>query len=438
MKIVQLTPGSGDNFYCENCLRDNLLVQALRRVGHEAIILPMYLLPKLEETGKGNKAPVFFGGINVYLEQKFKFFRKNRGWLDRWLNARWLLNGAARMAGMTDSAELAETTLSMLRGEEGRQAKELDKLIDWLVSEQGCDVVCLNNALLMGVARRIRREVKAPVVCLLQDEDEFLEDLPEPLHGQCRREMIERGKEIDRFVAVSHYYQQTMQDYLELDGRQVTCIYNGLLVDEYQPSAAPPPTPTIGFLARMYPKKGLDLLAEAFVKLKQNDKLSAARLRLAGGRMSCDKSYVEGIRNKLEGAGVIDDVEFLPSFEREERLAFLQSLTVLSVPSRRGESSGFNTLEALACGVPVVQPATGVFPETLALCGGGVLIEEPVTAEKLAEALEPLLLDGRRARQLGMQGRKGVLEKFNIADTARNMILVFEQAITNYKPGFPR
>ncbi|MCP4697952.1 MAG: glycosyltransferase family 4 protein, partial [Gammaproteobacteria bacterium] len=305
MKIIQLTPGSGDNFYCENCLRDNLLVQALRRQRHEAIILPMYLLPKLEETGKGNTAPVFFGGINVYLQQKFKVFRKSPGWLDRLLNSRWLLNGAARMAGMTDSEELAETTLSMLRGEEGRQAKELDKLIEWLVSEEQPDVVCLSNALLMGVARRIRQEVKAPVVCLLQDEDEFLEDLPEPLHGQCRQEMIERGKEIDRFVAVSRYYEQKMQAYLELDQQQVTCIYNGLLIDAYQPSAAPPPTPTIGFLARMYPKKGLEILAEAFVKLKRNEKLSAARLKLAGGKLSCDKSYVEGIRNKLAAAGVI-------------------------------------------------------------------------------------------------------------------------------------
>ena len=433
MKIIQLTPGSGDNFYCENCLRDNLLVQALRRQGQEAIIVPMYLPPKLEETGKGNTAPVFFGGINVYLEQKFKFFRQNRGWLDRWLNSRRLLNRAARMAGMTDSEELAETTLSMLRGEEGRQSKELDKLIDWLGSEERPDVVCLSNALLMGVARRIRQEVKAPVVCLLQDEDEFLEDLPEPLQGQCRREMIERGKEIDRFVAVSHYYQQKMQAYLELDQHQITCIYNGLSVDEYQPSATPPPTPTIGFLARMYPKKGLDLLAEAFVKLKQNDKLSAARLRLAGGRLSCDKSYVEGIRNKLEAAGVIEDVEFLPGFEREERLAFLRSLSVLSVPSRRGESCGFNTLEAMACGVPVVQPATGVFPEMLAMCRGGVLIDEPVTAAKLTMALEPLLLDGPRARQLGMQGRKGVLEKFNLDHSARKMLEVFEQALATYK-----
>ncbi|MCP4708129.1 MAG: glycosyltransferase family 4 protein, partial [Planctomycetes bacterium] len=123
----------------------------------------------------------------------------------------------------------------------------------------------------------------------------------------------------------------------------------------------------------------------------------------------------------------------LPSFEREERLAFLQSLSVLSVPSRRGESCGFNTLEAMACGVPVVQPATGVFPEMLEMCGGGVLIDEPVTAEKLARSMEPLLLDKQQARQLGLQGREAVLEKFNIEHTARNMAEVFEQAITTYK-----
>ncbi|MCK5114935.1 MAG: hypothetical protein KAR11_09265 [Phycisphaerae bacterium] len=52
MKIIQLTPGSGDNFYCENCLRDNFIVKALRQLGHDAVLVPLYLPPQLTETGR--------------------------------------------------------------------------------------------------------------------------------------------------------------------------------------------------------------------------------------------------------------------------------------------------------------------------------------------------------------------------------------------------
>jgi len=130
MRIVQITPGSGDNFYCENCMRDNMLVRALGRLGHDAMLVPLYLPPQLEETGKDRSVPIFFGGINVYLQQKFSLFRKTPRWIDRLFDAPFFLNWAARKAGMTSAKELGETMLSMLEGEEGRQVKELDRLTD--------------------------------------------------------------------------------------------------------------------------------------------------------------------------------------------------------------------------------------------------------------------------------------------------------------------
>ena len=79
-------------------------------------------------------------------------------------------------------------------------------------------------------------------------------------------------------------------------------------------------------------------------------------------------------------------------------------------------------------GVPVVEPAIGCFPETIAMTGGGVLYE-PNTAERLAEVLEPLLSDSQAARKLGAEGRAGMFKVFDIAQTADRMLNVYEQVV---------
>ena len=101
---------------------------------------------------------------------------------------------------------------------------------------------------------------------------------------------------------------------------------------------------------------------------------------------------------------------------------------MLSVPEEKPVAYGLYVLEALAMGVPVVEPAMGCFPETLALTGGGVLYE-PNTAEKLAAALEPLLLDPQAARRLGAEGRAGVVKSFEIGRTAAQMIGIYERIV---------
>jgi glycosyltransferase involved in cell wall biosynthesis len=74
----------------------------------------------------------------------------------------------------------------------------------------------------------------------------------------------------------------------------------------------------------------------------------------------------------------------------------------------------------------VVEPDIGSFPETIQRTGGGVLYA-PNTVEKLVEVIEPLLLDPDRARQLGAEGRAGVLKAFDIEQTARAMAGIYEQ-----------
>jgi glycosyltransferase involved in cell wall biosynthesis len=429
MRIIQICPGSGDNFYCENCLRDAALVKAVRKLGHDVLMVPLYLPLQADKVEQVSNAPIFFGGVNVYLQQKLSLFRKTPRWIDRWFDSRGLLEWAGRKAGMTNARDLGETTISMLRGEDGRQVKELDRFVDWLMTEpQKPDLVCLSNVLLAGMARRIKEKLGVPVVCLLQDEDGFLDGLNSPYAEQAWAVVHERARDIDAFLAVSKYYGDTMSARLKADAGKMHVVRMGVELDLYKPHDSGPAVPTIGFLSRMCPGRGLDKLVDAFILLKRNAKLRSAKLRISGGRSGADEPFIRRLQDKLKAGGVLDDVEFLQAFDRDAKLEFLRSLSVLSVPEPQPVAYGLYVLEALAMGVPVVEPAIGCFPETIAATGGGVLYE-PNTAERLAQAMEPLLLGLQSARRLGAEGRAGVLEAFDIGRTATEMIRVYEQIV---------
>lgn len=409
-------------------MRDNALVTALRRQGHDALLVPLYLPPMLDEAPATSNVPLFFGGINVYLQQKSALFRKTPRWLDRLWDAPGLLRMAAAHAGLTSPHQLGELTLSMLRGEEGYQAKELDRLASWLSSE-GADIVCLSNALFIGLARRIRQQTGAPIVCTLQGEDSFLDSLPEPARRQCWDMIAARAADVDAFIAVSHYYGDVMRARIGLPEHRLHVVHNGISLDGYD-LASPrelPTSPVLGYLARMCPLKGLETLVEAYLLLRSHDRIQNLKLRIAGSCTAADRPFVERLHQRLVAEGVGEDVAFLPNISRAEKIAFLHSLSVLSVPATYGESFGLYVVEALAAGVPVVQPRHAVFPELLEVTGGGVLCE-PDEPHSLAFAIEELLSDPERVHILGERGRQAVMEKFSVERMAEKTVRVFEAA----------
>jgi len=433
MRVVHITPGTGDSFYCENCVRDAALVTAMRSLGHDVLIIPMYLPISSDRNQVLDNTPIFFGGINVYLQQKSAFFRKTPRWLDRVFDCPSLLRWVGRKAEMTSAGNLGDMAISMLRGEHGRQVKELNRLIEWLDSQDNKpDIVCLSNILLTGLAGSIKKRLGTPIVCLLQDEDVFLDGLASPYAKKAWQMLAERSRDVDAFIAVSKYFAAVMQQRLGLSADRVHVVYTGISLDGYESRQAGPKIPTIGYLSRMCPDKGLDTLVDAFVILKSNESLKKARLRIAGGKIRHDETFINRIRQKLASCGFIDDVRFLPAFDRDTKLAFFQSLSLLSVPEKRPIAYGLYVLEALAAGVPVVQPKSGAFPELLDMTGGGVLFE-PNSAVALAAAMQPLLLDPNHARQLGKQGREQVLQKFNVKQTATELVRIYKK-ITKLNP----
>lgn len=426
MRIIQITPGSGGGFYCENCMRDEAAVRTLRAAGHDALMVPLYLPPTGTTPGHDGVAPIFYGGINVYLQQKLRLFRRTPRWLDRIFDATGLLKLAGRLAGMTSPEDLGETTVSMLRGEDGRQKKELDRLVAWLAENHRPHVVVISNVLLIGLVRRIRRALGAPVVCLLQDEDEFLDELPEPHRGRAWRIVAQRAAEVDRFIAVSEYFRGVMRSRLGAAGERIDVVHVGIVPEDYAPRDCPPDPPVIGFLSRACRPKGLDILVEALAEVRSDDRLKATRLRVAGGSTAADEDHLRAVRRRLREIGVAEDVEFLPDLDADRRREFLRSLSVLSVPARHGEASARYVLEALASGVPVVEPKIGVFPELLAATGGGLLCE-PENPSSLAACLRELLLDPERLGDLGRAGREKVLARFSVQRMVEDMTRIYQE-----------
>jgi glycosyltransferase involved in cell wall biosynthesis len=431
MRVVLLTPGTG-SYYCGVCMRDNALAKEVIRQGHEALMLPMYLPLTLDEAPANPETPVFYGGINVYLQQKYPLFRHSPRWLDRLLNYRGFLRLAAKQSGMTNGAELGAITLSMLEGEEGKQAKELEELVQWLRGHSP-DAVWISTALLAGLARRIVRELGIPVLCSLQGEDVFLDDLPEPWRRQCWDTLAERSSDIAGFIAPSRYYGDLMGGRLRLAPGQLHVIPNGIALDGFAPSEKTPLPPVIGYLARFVEGKGLGLVVDAFIELQRRGRFPDTRLHCLGAMTADDERYVAMLRKKLTAAGCAERVEFHPNVSREEKIRLLETLTLLSVPTKYGEAFGLFLLEALAAGVPVVQPRTAAFPEIVEATGGGILFDD-MTAESCADAWETLLADPEKARTLGRQGCAAVAADYSIQRLAERYLDLTRQTSRQLQP----
>ena len=424
MNIIQITPGAG-GMYCGGCFRDNALVAALRRAGKDTLMVPLYLPLTLDEPDQSAGSPIFFGGINVYLDQKSALFRKAPQWIHQWLSSPRLLKWASGRAAKTRAADVGELTLSMLRGEEGRQARELDELIAWLKTQRPPDVICLSNALLVGLARHLRQELRAPVVCLLAGEDTFLDALPDAVRDAAWETLADRARGVDLFLPPSRYYADLMARRLRLRSGQVRVVPNGISLDGFTPAPAPPQPPVLGYFARMCREKGLDALVDAFLLLKQRASGKELRLHVGGGCGPTDEPFVQLLKHRLEAAGALEHARFFPNVDRAGKLEFFRGLSVFSVPALYGESFGLYLLEAWAAGVPVVQPRHAAFPELIEATGGGVLCA-PGDARALADAIEPLVLDPVRARELGARGLAAVERDYSIDRMAGKFLAVLE------------
>jgi glycosyltransferase involved in cell wall biosynthesis len=425
MKITYIAAGAG-GMICGNCLRDTTLTAALAQLGHDVEVVPTYTPIRTDESVDTSHR-VFYGGINVYLQQKSAIFRHTPAAIDWLFDRPALLRWVSRFAVKTEPRDLGEITVSVLEGAHGHQSKELAKLIAWL-SEHRPEVVHLTNSMLAALAPAVKSEIGVPVVCSLQGEDYFLTHLPKRYQQRAFAALKEVARSIDCFVAPCRDHAAAMAPLLGVSENHIRIVRPGLNLQGFEERAARNPAEfVIGYLARISPEKGLHQLAEAFQRIRQKrGDRPRCKLRVAGWLGSEHVAYLEQVRHTLDRAGLGADFEYLGNIGRPEKLQFLRSLDVLSVPVSYRAPKGAYVLEAWAAGVPVVEPRMGVFPEILTDTGGGLLYEPENTAD-LAAALERLIDHPAEAREMGLRGRHAVYERFHSRRLAEETVALYRE-----------
>jgi glycosyltransferase involved in cell wall biosynthesis len=433
MKILSITAGAA-GMYCGSCLRDNALAAELLKQGHDVLLVPIYT-PTLTDEENVSTHRVFFGGISVYLEQHVPLFRHTPKLLDRLWDSEAALKLVARRAIAVDPQSLAELTLSMLKGEDGYQRKELDNLIDWLKTEARPDVVNLPNSLLIALAGPIKRELNLPVFCTLQGEDLFIDGLGEPYRSEALELIRSNIEFVDGFLAVSDFYAGAMCRNLGIPESKMHVVPLGISFDGYEKSTRLASGEfVVGYFARVAPEKGLHVLCDAYRLLRQRTPERRIRLEVAGYLAPEHHDYLGGIERQMNDWGLGIEFQYRGVLDREAKLVFLKGLDALSVPATYDEPKGMSLLEAMAAGVPVVQPRRGSFTEIIERTGGGLLVDGS-GAESLAMGLLSLIESPSLTAELGQRAFDGVREHYGVSNMARRAIEAYASAASCARDG---
>jgi len=440
--IAYITAGAG-GMICGSCLRDNTLAAELHRRGVDFQLIPTYTPIRTDEHDESIHR-VFFGGISVYLEQQLPGFRYLPTWLTGWLDQPALIRWAASRGIETDPQWLGGMTVSMLRGTLGNQRREVRKLASYLERDVRPGLVNFTNMLIAGCVPEIKRRLDVPVVVTLQGDDVFLDGLIEPYRTQAMRRIREIGAEIDGFVTFNRFYADYMSEYLAIPREKVFQVPLGIGIDDFGVEAPDEGTEpmtaaagrrrTIGYLARLAPEKGLHLLVDAFIRLKEMPGMDDVRLVVAGWVGGAGEAYAADQFEKLRAAGLADAFVYLGTIDRRQKIEMLRSLDVFSVPTQFKEPKGLYVLEALAAGVPVVQPNHGAFPELIEATGGGRLFE-PGSAGELCRVLADLLSDAAERTRLGTHGQQAVRQVFTAKAMADGTRAIYGRLMSNFAAG---
>ena len=434
-KVAIITAGAA-GMYCGSCMRDNTLVRAMCRLGVDARLIPTYTPIRTDEENV-SVDQVFFGGINIFLQEKFPPFRLLPKLFDRFLDRPSILHWAAKRATSTDASKLGGLTISMLKGASGHQSKEVRRLCQWLSESFKPDAVNFSNVLIAGCIPELRRQIEAPMFVTLQGDDIFLDDLTDEWRDKAIAEIRMLDPFIDAYIVFSEFYADHMSSYLGVGRQKFVIVPLGIDLDGFSSADADAAQPesneiTVAYLARIAPEKGFHLLVDAFIRLHEHHGMKGVRLASAGWLGEHRKPYLDVQRRKLETAGLADMHRYHGELNRTDKITFLRAADVFSVPTTYREPKGIFVLEALACGTPVIQPDHGAFPELLQSTEGGLLCNAH-SAESLADKLAELIDDVARRGHHGATGHQRVHQKHTAEVMAEATIAILKSTSARVK-----
>ena len=444
MKILLITTGSGDSFYCGNCLRDVSYAKALMDYGHEVILMPLYMPVRSSESSNKTdikNPPVFFSAIGFFVAQQWFRNKGLPGWLRKWFNKPYFMKIAASRAGSTRVKGLEEHTLSMIEGNNTAFTVEAKKLTDWIKTDKP-DIIHLSNSLIIGLAPILKAEFNIPVVCSLQDEDTWIDNMENDYRKRAWTGIFNNSKYLDGLVTVSHFYRRKMKEIIP-ELADIEIVYTGYAGNFNNKTKAGAGTKVetgakaeakagnvngsvIGFLSRMSYSYGLDILAEAFILLKKRNTIPGLRLHIAGGQTSDNNKFIKDIKHILKPYSQYVQMEE-GTYDKTDVPAFLSDISVLSVPLRIEEAFPFFLCEAFASGIPAVQPDIGACREIVGTAGRIYTSNNSTT---LADELEKILIDNETMLRLKKEAISVSQNKFSPDSMADNLTRFYSKVIS--------
>jgi glycosyltransferase involved in cell wall biosynthesis len=228
------------------------------------------------------------------------------------------------------------------------------------------------------------------------------------------------GKAMLREAAAVHYTSDveklSTEGHLGLNHGKVVALG----IDTNTTNGQAPGEPYVLVLSRLHPKKGLDVLIDAFLSLIENGKLADWRLIIAGDG---PPDYVSKL--KAAASSRPDRIVFTGWLDDDRKQAVLGGASLLALPSHQ-ENFGLCVMEALSHSVPVlVSPNVNLAAEIVSAKAGWIAaVDKTALASKLAEALADrgeLAKRGRAGKQLS--------QKYSWENTARDLIDLYEEIL---------
>lgn len=424
---VAIITSGGAGMFCGACMHDNTWTKAMINQGAEATLIPTYTPIRVDEQNMAS-SQVFLGGINIYLNYRSRIWSRLPRFFKQWLDTPWIINLATKFGVSNDAHELGALTVTLLEGEQGPELMEIEELAQYVGDQLKPDVVCLSNALLSGTIKNIKEHFSGPLFCILQGDDVFLEELGEPYRSRSLELIRENVQQLDGILVHSDYYRDFMSDYLDVPADHFHKVLLGIDLEGHDgtPEENTEEEPfTVGFFARICKEKGLHNVVEAFEIFHRAH--PKTRLAVGGFLGKENEDYFHETTKNLSALG--DAFQYWGSPDsRSEKIAFYKSLSVLSVPTDYQEPKGLFVLEAMANGVPVVQPAHGAFPELIEKTEGGLLVP-PGDPQALADAWEKLYQDRAYHKKLAQQGYERVRQFYNAELMAQESLQFFQKMV---------